>query len=56
MKKLRQALEINIEPTGFSTAFTDEDLSDPETSHIAESFRVSKYKALYDLAFGECEN
>lgn len=49
-------LTFNIEPTGFSTAFTDEDTSDPRSSKIASSFMDSKYGTLYDLAFRDAED
>lgn len=49
-------LAFNIEPTGFSTAFTDEDMTDPRASKLASEFTASKYKALYDLAFSEPED
>ncbi len=56
MKKKQDSLMgFNLEPTGFSTAFTDADRSDPRSSRLVKAFEESKYGALYDLAFGERE-
>ena len=56
MRKKQDALmAFNLEPTGFSTAFTDEDRSDPRSSRLVKAFEDSKYGALYDLAFRDRE-